>query len=140
VKGVIFMMDVRKQISIFLENKPGTLADVTKSLQDESINILAMTVSDTIDHAVVRMMVDKPGEAIHRLEDQNLLVVENDVIVVDLENEPGALANMAARLAEHNINIEYAYCTASPAQKKGMMIIRVDNPQEAFELLQGDEE
>jgi hypothetical protein len=134
------MMDVRKQISIFLENKPGTLADVTKSLQDESINILAMTVSDTIDHAVVRMMVDKPGEAIHRLEDQNLLVVENDVIVVDLENEPGALANMAARLAEHNINIEYAYCTASPAQKKGMMIIRVDNPQEAFELLQGDEE
>lgn len=133
------MMDVRKQISIFLENKPGTLADVTKSLQDESINILAMTVSDTIDHAVVRMMVDKPGEAIHRLEDQNLLVVENDVIVVDLENEPGALANMAARLAEHNINIEYAYCTASPAQKKGMMIIRVDNPQEAFELLQGDE-
>lgn len=133
------MIDVRKQISIFLENKPGTLADVTESLQDESINILAMTVSDTIDHAVVRMMVDKPGEAIHRLEEQNLLVVENDVIVVDLENEPGALANMADRLAEHNINIEYAYCTASPAQQKGMMIIRVDNPQEALELLEGDE-
>lgn len=133
------MIDVRKQISIFLENKPGTLADVTKSLQDEKINILAMTVSDTIDHAVVRMMVDKPGEAIHRLEEQNLLVVENDVIVVDLENEPGALANMADRLAEHDINIEYAYCTASPAQQKGMMIIRVDNPQEAVELLEGDD-
>jgi hypothetical protein len=136
---VVTMIDVRKQISIFLENKPGTLADVTQSLQSENINILAMTVSDTIDHAVVRMMVDKPGEAIHRLEDQNLLVVENDVIVVDLENEPGALANMADRLSEHNINIEYAYCTASPAQKKGMMIIRVDNPQEALELLEGDD-
>lgn len=133
------MIDVRKQISIFLENKPGTLADVTESLQEEKINILAMTVSDTIDHAVVRMMVDKPGEAIHRLEEQNLLVVENDVIVVDLENEPGALANMAERLADHDINIEYAYCTASPAQQKGMMIIRVDNPQEALELLEGDE-
>lgn len=133
------MIDVRKQISIFLENKPGTLADVTESLQAENINILAMTVSDTIDHAVVRMMVDKPGEAVHRLEEQNLLVVENDVIVVDLENEPGALANMADRLAKHNINIEYAYCTASPAQKKGMMIIRVDNPQEALELLEGDD-
>lgn len=133
------MIDVRKQISIFLENKPGTLADVTESLQEESINILAMTVSDTIDHAVVRMMVDKPGEAIHRLEEQNLLVVENDVIVVDLENEPGALANMADRLADHGINIEYAYCTASPAQQKGMMIIRVDNPQEALELLEGDD-
>lgn len=136
---MITVIDVRKQISIFLENKPGTLADVTESLQEESINILAMTVSDTIDHAVVRMMVDKPGEAIHRLEEQNLLVVENDVIVVDLENEPGALANMADRLADHGINIEYAYCTASPAQQKGMMIIRVDNPQEALELLEGDD-
>ncbi len=134
------MMGVRKQISIFLENKPGTLAEVTKSLQEENINILAMTVSDTIDHAVVRMMVDKPGEAIHRLEDQNLLVVENDVIVVELENKPGALANMADRLAGHNINIEYAYCTASPAQQKGMMIIRVDDPQEASELLEVDQE
>lgn len=134
------MIDIRKQISIFLENKPGTLADVTQSLQDENINILAMTVSDTIDHAVVRMMVDKPGEAIHRLEDQNLLVVENKVLVVDLENKPGALANMANRLAEHNINIEYAYCTASPAQQKGMMIIRLSNPEEALRLLEGDDQ
>lgn len=136
----MFMIDIRKQISIFLENKPGTLADVTNTLQNESINILAMTVSDTIDHAVVRMMVDKPGEAIHRLEEQNLLVVENDVLVVDLENKPGALANMANRLAEHEINIEYAYCTASPAQHKGMMIIRLSNPQEALGFLQEDEE
>lgn len=134
------MMDVRKQISIFLENKPGTLAEVTQSLQEDGINILAMTVSDTVDHAVVRMMVDKPGEAIHRLEEQNLLVVENDVIIVDLENEPGALADMSKRLANHGINIEYAYCTASPAQKKGMMITRVDNPEKALEALEADED
>jgi len=132
--------DIRKQISIFLENKPGTLADVTSGLQKESINILAMTVSDTVDHAVVRMLVDKPGEAIHRLEDQNLLVVENDVLTVDLENKPGALAELAGQLAEHDINIEYAYCTASPAQQKGMMIIRLANPQEALELLSSDRE
>lgn len=134
------MTDIRKQISIFLENKPGTLADVTSGLQKESINILAMTVSDTVDHAVVRMLVDKPGEAIHRLEDQNLLVVENDVLTVDLENKPGALAELAGQLAEHDINIEYAYCTASPAQQKGMMIIRLANPQEALELLSSDRE
>lgn len=132
------MTDIRKQISIFLENKPGTLADVTSGLQKESINILAMTVSDTVDHAVVRMLVDKPGEAIHRLEEQNLLVVENDVLTVDLENKPGALAELASQLAEHDINIEYAYCTASPAQQKGMMIIRLSNPQEALELLSND--
>lgn len=134
------MIDVRKQISIFLANRPGTLADVTSQLQDDKINILAMTVSDTVDHAVVRMLVDKPGEAIHRLEDQGLLVIENDVLSVDLENEPGALADVAERLADHEINIEYAYCTASPSQKKGLMIIRMENPQEARDLLTNDED
>lgn len=134
------MIDVRKQISIFLANRPGTLADVTSQLQDDKINILAMTVSDTVDHAVVRMLVDKPGEAIHRLEDQGLLVIENDVLSVDLENEPGALADVAERLADHKINIEYAYCTASPSQKKGLMIIRMENPQEARDLLTNDED
>jgi len=134
------MLDVRKQISIFLANRPGTLADVTDSLHQQNINILAMTVSDTVDHAVVRMLVDKPGEAVHRLEDQGLLVVENDVLTVDLENEPGALATLANRLADHEINIEYAYCTANPSQKKGMMIIRMSNPDEALELLKSDGE
>lgn len=134
------MLDVRKQISIFLANRPGTLADVTEELTDQQINILAMTVSDTVDHAVVRMLVDKPGEAVHRLEEKGLLVVENDVLTVDLENKPGALASMARQLSEHDINIEYAYCTANPSQKKGMMIIRMSNPSEALELLEGDGE
>lgn len=133
------MLDVRKQISIFLANRPGTLADVTEELTEQDINILAMTVSDTVDHAVVRMLVDKPGEAVHRLEDQGLLVVENDVLTVDLENEPGALATVSRRLANHEINIEYAYCTANPSQKKGMMIIRMSDPTEALELLEQDD-
>ncbi|MFB6354973.1 MAG: ACT domain-containing protein [bacterium] len=132
------MLDVRKQISIFLANRPGTLADVCEELDDQNINILAMTVSDTVDHAVVRMLVDKPGEAVHRLEDQGLLVVENDVLTVDLKNRPGALAGMARDLADNGINIEYAYCTASPAQQKGMMIIRMSDPEEARELLESD--
>jgi len=133
------MLDVRKQISIFLANQPGTLADVTDELTEKNVNILAMTVSDTVDHAVVRMLVDKPGEAVHRLEDRGLLVVQNDVLTVDLENEPGALASLSRRLADHDINIEYAYCTATPSQKKGMMIIRMSNPHEALELLENDD-
>ncbi len=132
------MINVRKQISIFLANRPGTLADVTSQLQEDKINILAMTVSDTVDHAVVRMLVDKPGEAIHRLEEQGLLVVENDVLTVELENKPGALAEIAERLANQDINIEYAYCTASPSQKKGLMIIRTERAQEAMDLLSED--
>ncbi len=133
------MKGVRKQISIFLANRPGTLADICEELQEQNINILAMTVSDTVDHAVVRMLVDKPGEAIHRLEEKGLLVVENDVLTVDLENKPGALAELARELADHGINIEYSYCTASPAQQKGLMIIRMSQPDQALELLEEKE-
>ncbi len=132
------MVNVRKQISIFLANRPGTLADISKNLRDREINILAMTVSDTVDHAVVRMLVDKPGKAVHQLEEKGLLVVENDVLVVSLENKPGALAELSTKLAEHGINIEYAYCTGMPAQKKGLMVIRTGDPHQARALLEGD--
>ena len=82
-------MEVTKQIAIFLDNKPGTLAELCAVLADHEINILAMTVSDTVDHAVVRMVVDKPQEAIHRLGDAGMLVVERDVLVVEIDNKPG---------------------------------------------------
>ena len=130
------MMRIRKQISIFLVNRPGTLADVCEELQEKNINILALTVSDTVDHAVVRLLVDKPGEAVHRLEEKGLLVVENDVIAVDLENAPGSLADVARLLADNEINIEYAYCTATPAQQQGLIVVRTAQPHEALELLQ----
>ncbi|MFP4687079.1 MAG: ACT domain-containing protein [bacterium] len=129
------MLNIRKQISIFLANRPGTLADVCEDLDEENINIMAMTVSDTVDHAVVRMLVDKPGEAIHLLEKKGLLVVENNILAVDLENKPGALADVARQLADNDINIEYAYCTGTPAQKQGLMIVRTARPEEALALL-----
>lgn len=132
------MINVRKQISIFLANRPGTLADVCENLESKNINILAMTVSDTVDHAVVRMLVDKPGRAVHQLEDEGLLVVENKVLTVKLANKPGALAELSGELAENEINIEYAYCTGIPAQKKGLMVIRTAEPEEALNLLEGE--
>ncbi len=130
------MITIRKQISIFLANKPGTLADVCEDLHEENINILAMTVSDTVDHAVVRMLVDKPGAAVHLLENNGLLVVENDILAVDLENKPGALAEVARQLSDNDINIEYAYCTGTPAQKQGLMVVRTARPDEALSLLE----
>ncbi len=129
------MYSIRKQLSIFLANRPGTLAEVCEQLEEESINILAMTVSDTVDHAVVRLLVDKPGEAIHRLEEKGLLVVENDVLAIRLENKPGALAEIARSLADNDINIEYAYCTGTPAQTEGLMVLRTSRPEEALDLL-----
>jgi hypothetical protein len=130
------MISIRKQISIFLANRPGTLAEVCEDLHEDNINILAMTVSDTVDHAVVRMLVDKPGAAVHLLENNGLLVVENNILAVDLENKPGALAEVARQLSDNDINIEYAYCTGTPAQKQGLMVVRTARPDEALSLLE----
>jgi hypothetical protein len=128
-------MRVDKQLAIFLENKPGTLAKVCAALAEKNISLLALTVSDTVDHAVVRIVVDRPDEAIHVLGSNAVLVVESDVLVVEVPNRPGALAEIAGQLAENNVNIEYAYCTAAPDQPKGMLVLRTHDPKRAMKAL-----
>ena len=128
-------MEIAKQLSVFLDNKPGTLAKVCEALADAKINIYALTISDTIDHAVVRMVVSDPIRALHIFGDRGVLVVENDVLMLENGNKPGALANIAQKLAKARINIEYAYLATSPGAKLGLLILRVKNPAKAFELL-----
>jgi hypothetical protein len=128
-------MKVEKQLAIFLANKPGTLAQVCRVLAKERINILAMTVSDTVDHAVVRMVVSDAHRAVHLLGDAGVLVVENDVLTLELPNKPGALAQVAAKLAAAKVNIEYAYGTGVPNQNKSMVIIRTRNLKKAIQVL-----
>jgi len=91
-------MHVASQLAVFLENKPGTLARLCEALAQKQINLLALTVSDTVDHAVVRIVVDRPSEALSVLEDAGMLVVATDVLVVEVPNRPGGLADSAARL------------------------------------------
>ena len=130
-------MRVDKQLAIFLENRPGALAAMCESLAEAGINLLALTVSDTVDHAVVRIVTDKPDEAIHLLGDAGMLVVESDVLVVDVANEPGTLGRVARALAEHNVNIEYAYCTTIPGAESGALVLRTRDPQKAMRVLEG---
>lgn len=82
-------MELKKQISIFLKNRPGALAEVTGTLAREGVNILAISVSDTVDHAVVRFIVDQNEKAKAVLEKQKFLVVENDVLAVPCRTSPG---------------------------------------------------
>src|SRR5205823_9435864 len=100
-------MDIAKQLSVFLANKPGTLAQVCDELANEKINIYALTISDTVDHAVVRMVVSDTQTALRIFEEHGTLAVENDVIMIDGENKPGSLAQIAHRLDAAKINIEY---------------------------------
>ena len=128
-------MKVEKQLSLFLENKPGTLAAVCQALADEKINILAISVSDAVDHAVVRMVVSDPHKAIHLLGEHGVLVVERDVLLLEGRSRPGELAGIAKTLAKHKINIEYAYSATLPDATRGAMVLRVDNLVKARRIL-----
>ncbi|HUI06494.1 MAG TPA: ACT domain-containing protein [Verrucomicrobiae bacterium] len=130
-------MKTVKQLALFLENKPGTLSKVCKALAAARININAISVSDAVDHAVVRMVVSDPQKALHLLGEHGVLVVERDVLMLEGHNKPGELARIAAKLAHHKINIEYAYSATPSNATTGAMILRVDNPQKAMRVLKG---
>lgn len=124
---------IERQLSIFLENKPGVLAEVGKVLADAGINIRGMSVSDTVDHAVVRLIVSDAQKAIHLLGDHGLLVVETDVLGVRLEDRPGGLAEIAGKFAEAKVNIEYAY--GSSDDTHATIFVRVSDVKKAARLL-----
>src|SRR5258707_12907555 len=101
-------MEIVKQLSVFLANKPGTLAAVCEELAKQKINIYALTISDTVDHAVVRMVVSDPAKALHMFEAHGVLVLENTVLSIENSNQPGSLAKIARKLSKAKVNIEYA--------------------------------
>lgn len=124
-------MKVLKQLAVFLENKPGTLAQVSSALAARRINILALSISDAVDHGVLRMVVSNPVQAAHLLGEGGMMVVESDVMALDLPNRPGSLANVAERLSKAKVNIEYAYGSTGGIKGKAQLILKVDNVQRA---------
>jgi hypothetical protein len=124
---------IEKQLSIFLENKPGVLAKMCRTLADHEINIRGLSISDTVDHAVVRLVVTDPRKAIHVLGEHGMLVVETDVLALDLPDKPGKLAEIAGKLARAKINIEYAYGSADHSE--GVVFVRVSDIKRAAQVL-----
>src|SRR6185369_12039924 len=101
------IMQITKQLAIFLDNRPGMLARVADALSEAKINIYAIATSDTVDHSVIRMVVSDYRKALHLFEEHGSLVVEDDVIMIEGDNKPGSLAKLAHKLANAKINIEY---------------------------------
>ena len=128
-------METVTQLAVFLANKPGTLAAVCDALASEKINIFALTVSDTIDHAVVRMIVSDPKRALSIFEQDGTVVVENEVLLLEQDNKPGTLSEVAKKLAEKNVNIEYAYLATAKSARKGLLVLRPNNLKKAIEIL-----
>ena len=126
---------VEKQLALFLENRPGTLARVCEVLGSAKINIHALSTSDTVDHIVVRMIVSDPAAALRIFEKHGSLVVATDVLLIHGTNKPGSLAGIAQALADANVNIEYAYCATNADARQGVMVLRASNPRKALRVL-----
>lgn len=128
-------MRIVEQLAIFTANKPGTLAEVCDELAAGRVNIYGLTISDTVDHAVVRMVVSDTRKALALFEARGTLVVESDVLMIENDNKPGSLSRIARILSTHKINIEYAYLASLPTAKRGLLILRVNDPKKALRCL-----
>jgi len=128
-------MEITKQLAIFLDNRPGTLARMADSLAEAKLNIFAICTSDTVDHTVIRLVVNDYRKALDVFEAHGVLVVEDDVLLIEASNSPGQLAQIAHKLARGKINIEYCYSATPTGAKKGLLILRVANPGKALRIL-----
>lgn len=129
------MIRLDKQFSIFLDNRPGMLSRTCQALAREAVNILALSISDTVDHAVIRMVTNDAKKAGKILQSLHATVHERDVVMMDVPNRPGTMAEIAQKLAAAGINIEYAYCTASTSQEHGTMVLRTNDVEETINAL-----
>ncbi|MBI3272234.1 MAG: ACT domain-containing protein [Planctomycetes bacterium] len=128
-------MKVVKQLSVFMENRPGMLGNLASLLAEHKINIEALTVSDTMDHAVLRIVVDDPEKALHVFGERGTLVLETEMIALELTNRPGLLRDVALKLGKTGINIDYAYGSAGVAGERGLLYLRVSDIEKAAQVL-----
>jgi hypothetical protein len=128
-------MAVKKQISIIQENRVGSLFNICAALQKKKVNILALCIHDVNEYGILRLVVDNPGKARQVFNREKYTYSATNVIAVELEHEPGALAKVTKKLAREKINIEYAY--ASGTGEKGFAILKVSDTGKADRLLSG---
>jgi hypothetical protein len=129
-------MNVATQFSIFMVNKPGVLAQVLGEFAQAKINIIAMTMMDSVEHGVMRIIFEAPKKAREVLLKVNMPCNETEVLCVELDNKPGALAAVAERLAKDHINIAYAYCTAGARGGRTTGVLKVADVKKAMRLLE----
>ena len=116
-----------KQISIFMENATGRLADVTGFLAKAGINLRAISIADTTDFGILRMVVNKPDETLKLLKEAGFTARETDVIGVEVPDHPGELARIMSLFRDANINIEYLYASLEHKKDKAVIVLKVDD-------------
>jgi hypothetical protein len=124
-----------EQLSIFLENTTGRLAEVTALLAGKSINIRALSLADTADFGIFRLIVSDPAAALALLKENGFTVTRNEVVAVAVPDRPGGLAGILAALRGRGINVEYMYAFVQRTDGNAVLIFRFEDPDQALDAL-----
>lgn len=124
-----------KQISVFVENKFGRMAEILNALAEKSIDISALSLADTSEFGILRLIVDKPELAVEVLKEEGVIVKLSDVLAIAVDDTPGGLSKALAVLTEADVVIEYMYAFIGKADGKAMTVIRVDDEIKAINAL-----
>lgn len=124
-----------KQVSVFLENKPGRLADITRLLGENGIDISALSLADTTNFGILRIIVNDPDRAVRIIRENGFTVKTTEVLAVEVEDKPGGLAEVLKILEEQKVSIEYAYSFVKRNEDKAYVLLKVEQPEKVVELL-----
>ena len=124
-----------EQLSVFVENKPGKLVEALEILAQAGIDLRALSLADTSDFGILRLIVDKPAEALGALQDAGFLVKSSNVIPVSVGDKPGGLAAILRVLANAGIDVEYTYAFVSHEKDRAYVILRVNDNDAAVKVL-----
>ena len=125
-----------EQISIFLENKPGGLEEVTRILKDAQINIRTLSLADTTDFGILRLIVNDVDKASRVLKEQGYRMSRTTVVAVEVPDRPGGLHSILEILSKNGINVEYLYAFVERSGENAVIIFRFDAPEAAIDVLQ----
>lgn len=125
-----------KQISVFLENKSGRLVRVAQVLGDAKINIRGLSIADTSDFGILRMIVDQPDKAIVELKDKGIMATVTEVIAMEVPDNPGGLATILSYMQDAGINIEYIYSFIEKPTNNALIMMRVEKIPDALAVLE----
>ena len=128
---------VIRQISVFLENRPGSLAEVTRYLADQRINLRAMSIAESRDFGTVRIIASDQNACAEALRRGGYPFNEVDVLAAEMPDRPGGIAEVAEIIARENINIEYGYAMVEKKEDSAVIVLRVDDPYRASIVLRG---
>ncbi len=128
-----------KQISVFLENKPGRLSEAAEVLAKNSIDISALSLADTDEYGVLRMIVSDPDKAKNALSESGVICKVTDALVVAIDDRPGGFSESLRILTDNGIEVKYMYACVSREQGKAIMVLSVADPAKADELIRNTE-